>query len=57
MSLLELAVRGVLVGDGSTGHDLTSVPALAFSNQIATLCTFLEAWLGSDVRWVRRVDL
>jgi hypothetical protein len=57
MSLLEVAVRGVLVGGGRTGHDLTGVPALALSRLIATLCTFLGAWLDKYVRWVRRVDL
>jgi hypothetical protein len=57
MSLLEVAVRGVLVGGGSTGHDLTGVSALALSSLIATLCTFLGAWLGNHMRWVRCVDL
>jgi hypothetical protein len=45
-----------LAGGCNTGHGLTGVPTLALSSLTATLFTFLGAWLGNDLRWIRRVD-
>jgi uncharacterized membrane protein YedE/YeeE len=63
-SALRMLLAGVLMGASAalaggcnTGHGLTGVPTLALSSLTATLFTFLGAWLGNYLRWVRRVDL
>jgi uncharacterized membrane protein YedE/YeeE len=63
-SAVRMLLAGILMGSSAalaggcnTGHGLTGVPTLALSSLAATLCTFLGAWLGNDLRWVRRVDL
>jgi len=63
-SALRMLLAGIVMGGSAalaggcnTGHGLTGVPTLALSSLTATLCTFLGAWLGNYLRWVRRVDL
>jgi uncharacterized membrane protein YedE/YeeE len=52
-----MGASAALAGGCNTGHGLTGVPTLALSSLTATLFTFLGAWLGNYLRWVRRVDL
>jgi hypothetical protein len=63
-SAVRMLLAGILMGASAslaggcnTGHGLTGVPTLALSSLTATLFTFLGAWLGHYLRWVRRVDL
>ena len=50
---LAMGVSATIAGGCNTGHGLTGVPTLALSSLTATLFTFLGAWLGNYMRWVR----
>ena len=54
---ITMGASAALAGGCNTGHSLTGVPTLALSSLTATLCIFGGAWLGTYLRWVRRVDL
>ena len=59
-ALARMAVAGFVMGISATlaggcnvGHGLTGVPTLALSSLTATTFTFLGAWLGNYLRYVR----
>jgi len=59
-SLLRMAAAGFVMGVSATlaggcnvGHGLTGVPTLALSSLTATAFTFLGAWLGNYLRYIR----
>ena len=48
-----MGISATIAGGCNTGHGFTGVPTLALSSLTATLFTFLGAWLGNYMRWVR----
>ena len=59
-STLRMLTAGVVMGISATlaggcniGHGLTGVPALALSSLTATFFTFLGAWMGNYLRFIR----
>ena len=59
-STIRMTTSGLLMGLGATlaggcniGHGLSGLPTLALSSLTATVFTFLGAWLGNYVRFVR----
>ena len=48
-----MGISATLAGGCNIGHGFTGLPTLAASSLTATLFTFLGAWLGNYVRFVR----
>ena len=48
-----MGVSATLAGGCNIGHGFTGLPTLALSSLTATLFTFLGAWLGNYLRFVR----
>jgi hypothetical protein len=48
-----MGISATLAGGCNVGHGLTGVPTLALSSLTATAFTFLGAWLGNYLRFIR----
>ena len=48
-----MGISATLAGGCNVGHGLTGLPTLALSSLTATVFTFLGAWLGNYLRFVR----
>jgi hypothetical protein len=48
-----MGVSATLAGGCNIGHGFSGLPTLAFSSLTATLFTFLGAWLGNYLRFIR----
>ena len=48
-----MGISATLAGGCNVGHGLTGLPTLALSSLAATVFTFLGAWLGNYLRFVR----
>jgi hypothetical protein len=50
---LAMGVSAAIAGGCNIGHGFTGVPTLALSSLTATIFTFLGAWLGNYLRFIR----
>ena len=48
-----MGISATLAGGCNIGHGFSGLPTLALSSLTATLFTFLGAWLGTYVRFMR----
>jgi uncharacterized membrane protein YedE/YeeE len=48
-----MGVSATVAGGCNIGHGLTGLPTLALSSLVATIFTFLGAWLGNYLRFIR----
>jgi len=48
-----MGVSATLAGGCNIGHGFSGLPTLALSSLTATLFTFLGAWLGNYLRFIR----
>ena len=50
---LAMGLSATIAGGCNIGHGFTGVPTLALSSLTATIFTFLGAWLGNYLRFIR----
>jgi uncharacterized membrane protein YedE/YeeE len=54
---LVMGISATLAGGCNIGHGFSGIPTLALSSLTATLFTFLGAWLGNYMRFVRPQEI